>query len=78
MTSRGTRYWDSGAVPLIAPDILGDIISTLADLAIVISGSGEVLSVLANPAALQWPGFVLVTIIVIAAAVWRIWLVQGF
>ena len=50
MTSRGTRYWDSGAVPLIAPDILGDIISTLADLAIVISGSGEVLSVLANPA----------------------------
>lgn len=28
--------------------------------------------------ALQWPGFVLVTIIVIAAAVWRIWLVQGF
>lgn len=50
MTSRGTRYWDSGAVPLIAPDILGDIISTLADLAIVISSSGEVLSVLANPA----------------------------
>ncbi len=50
MTSRGTRYWDSGAVPLIAPDILGDILSTLADLAIVISPSGEVLSVLANPA----------------------------
>ncbi len=50
MTSRGTRYWDSGAVPLIAPDILGDIIATLADLAIVISPDGEVLSVLANPA----------------------------
>lgn len=50
MTSRGTRYWDSGAVPLIGPDILGDIIATLADLAIVISPVGEILSVLANPA----------------------------
>lgn len=49
MTSRGTRYWDSGAVPLIAPEILGDIISTLADLAIVLSPSGEILSILANP-----------------------------
>lgn len=49
MTSRGTRYWDSGAVPLIAPEILGDIISTLADLAIVIGPTGEILSVLANP-----------------------------
>ena len=49
MTSRGTRYWDSGAVPLIAPEILGDIISTLADLAIVIRPDGGILSVLANP-----------------------------
>ncbi len=49
MTSRGTKYWASGAIPLIGPDILGDIIATLADIAIVISSQGQVLSVLANP-----------------------------
>lgn len=49
MTSRGTKYWDSGAIPLIGPDILGDIIGSLADIAIVISGTGHILSVLPNP-----------------------------
>ena len=49
MTSRGTKYWDSGAIPLIAPEILGNIISEVADLAIVIAESGMVLSVLVNP-----------------------------
>lgn len=48
MTSRGTKYWDSGAIPLIGPDILGDIISELADVALVISDEGTVLSVLIN------------------------------
>lgn len=50
MTSRGTKYWNSGAIPLIAPEILGDIISEVADLGIVIADTGAVLSVLANPA----------------------------
>ncbi len=50
VTSRGAKYWNSGAIPLIAPEILGDIIAAVADLALVISDSGEVLSVLANPA----------------------------
>lgn len=50
MSSRGTRYWSSGSIPLIGPDVLGDIISTASDLAIVISDVGEVLSVLVNPA----------------------------
>ena len=50
MTSRGTRYWNSGAIPLIAPEILGDIIADVADLAVVISEAGTVLSVLVNPA----------------------------
>ncbi len=50
MTSRGTKYWNSGAIPLIAPEILGDIISEVADIGIVISETGTVLSVLANPA----------------------------
>lgn len=49
MTSRGTKYWDSGAIPLIAPEMLGDIIATLADIAIVIDEDGNIISVLANP-----------------------------
>jgi transcriptional regulator PpsR len=49
MTSRGTKYWSSGAIPLIAPELLGDIIANAADIAIVISTEGTVLSVLVNP-----------------------------
>ena len=49
MTSRGTKYWSSGAIPLIAPEILGDIIAEVADLGIVISDTGTVLSVLVSP-----------------------------
>lgn len=49
MTSRGTKYWNSGAIPLIAPEILGDIIAEVADLGIVISDAGVVLSVLVSP-----------------------------
>ncbi len=49
MTTRGTKYWNSGAIPLIAPEILGNIIAEVADLGIVISDAGEVLSVLVNP-----------------------------
>jgi len=49
MTSRGAKFWKSGAIPLIAPEILGDIIADVADLAIVISGDGLVLSVIVNP-----------------------------
>ncbi len=49
MTSRGTKYWNSGAIPLIGPEILGNIIAEVADLAIVVSETGTVLSVLVNP-----------------------------
>ncbi|MEY1557837.1 transcriptional regulator PpsR [Yoonia sp. R2331] len=49
MTSRGTKYWNSGTIPLIAPDILGDIIAEVADLGIVVNDDGTVLSVLVNP-----------------------------
>ena len=49
MTTRGTQYWNGGAIPLIAPEILGDIIAEVSDLGIVISDAGTVLSVLANP-----------------------------
>jgi transcriptional regulator PpsR len=47
--SRGAKYWNTGAIPLVAPDLLGDIISTASDIAIVVSGEGSVLSVLINP-----------------------------
>ncbi len=49
MTSRGTKYWSSGSIPLIGPDVLGDIIAKAADISIVVSESGTVLSVLVNP-----------------------------
>lgn len=49
MTSRGTKYWNSGTIPLIGPEILGDIISEIADVAVVVAASGDVLSVLVNP-----------------------------
>ena len=49
VSSRGTKYWNSGTIPLIGPDVLGDIIANAADIAIVISDVGQVLSVLVNP-----------------------------
>lgn len=49
MTSRGAKYWSSGSIPLIAPDVLGDIIAKASDIAIVISEPGRILSVLINP-----------------------------
>ncbi|MCL4104875.1 UNVERIFIED_CONTAM: hypothetical protein GTU68_018582 [Idotea baltica] len=49
MTSRGAKYWNTGSTPLIAPELLGDIISTAADVAIVTSSDGTVLSMLINP-----------------------------
>ena len=49
MTSRGTKYWSSGSIPLIGPDILGEIIAKASDISIVISEAGTVLSVLINP-----------------------------
>ncbi len=49
MTSRATRYWSSGAIPLIGPDVLGDVLAHAADLSVVITDMGEILSVLVNP-----------------------------
>ena len=50
MTPRGTKYWNSGDIPLIAPDILGNILTAVADVGLVISDDGVVLSALLNPA----------------------------
>lgn len=49
MTSRGAKHWNTGAIPLIAPDLLGDIIAAASDVALVVSPEGRILSVLVNP-----------------------------
>ncbi|MDC0116194.1 transcriptional regulator PpsR [Octadecabacter sp.] len=49
MTPRGTKYWDTGAIPLLAPEMLGDIISALADIALVIDETGQIASVITSP-----------------------------
>lgn len=49
MSSGGSTYWTPGSIPLIAPDILGEIIASASDLSVVVSAEGQVLSVLRNP-----------------------------
>lgn len=49
MTSRGMKYWSTGSIPLIAPEMLGGIISSASDLSLVISEDATILSVLVNP-----------------------------
>ena len=48
MTSRGMRHWSAGALPLVAPETLGDIIAASSDVAMVVTPEGRVLSVLAG------------------------------
>lgn len=40
---------DGGSIPLIAPELLSEIISTASDIAFIVSGSGRIISVLVNP-----------------------------
>ncbi len=49
MKSRGAKFWQGGSIPLIAPEILGNIIAEVADVGVVISDAGIILSVLVNP-----------------------------
>jgi transcriptional regulator PpsR len=49
MTPRGTKYWNTGAIPLLAPEMLGDIIAALADIALVIDDAGNISSVITSP-----------------------------
>lgn len=48
MTSDGTNFWTSGAVPLIEPEFLSSIIGAASDLALVVSADGVVQSVVIN------------------------------
>ncbi|KIN69979.1 Transcriptional regulator PpsR [Sulfitobacter noctilucicola] len=47
--SQGEMTWTSGLIPMIEPEIVSEIISRIADLALVVSGTGVVLGVLSNP-----------------------------
>ncbi len=49
MTARGFRDWGDGGLPLIGPDVLSDIIAAAADISLVITDIGRIVSVLANP-----------------------------
>lgn len=48
VTARSTKYWSNGTVPLIAPELLGDVIASASDMAIVITPEGKILSILIN------------------------------
>lgn len=49
MMSQGEMTWTSGLIPMIEPEIVTEIISRIADLALVVSQTGVVLGVLSNP-----------------------------
>jgi len=48
MTTGGSSFWNSGSVPLIAPEFLSSIIAAASDIALVVSAEGTILSVLLN------------------------------
>ncbi|WP_415400722.1 transcriptional regulator PpsR [Tateyamaria sp. SN3-11] len=48
MTTGGSSFWSSGAVPLIEPQFLSSIIAAASDIALVVSAEGTILSVLIN------------------------------
>lgn len=50
MTGSANEYWKGGALPLVAPERLGEIVASAADISLVVSLKGRVLAVMANPA----------------------------
>ena len=49
MKSRGSEFWNEQSGPPIAPEHINDIVTTAADLAIVLETNGKVRSVVVNP-----------------------------
>ncbi len=49
LKTKGTTILNGGSMPLISPDLLSEIISTAADIALIVSRAGVVVSVLINP-----------------------------
>ncbi|WP_435530941.1 transcriptional regulator PpsR [Pseudotabrizicola algicola] len=50
MTTDGRHLLNGGKLPLIAPELMGEIISSASDLALLISPALKIISVLVNPA----------------------------
>ncbi len=51
MKSGGNSFWNSGAVPLIDPEILSSIIAAASDIALVVDEAATILSVIVSPSA---------------------------
>lgn len=49
MTTDGRHLLNGGKLPLIAPDLLSEIIATASDLALLVAPSRRIISVLVNP-----------------------------
>lgn len=49
MTTDGRHLLNGGKLPLIAPDLLGEILASASDLALLIAPSRRIVSVLVNP-----------------------------
>ncbi len=49
MMSPGEMSWSSGLIPMIEPQVVTQIISSIADLALIISKTGQVLNVMQSP-----------------------------
>ena len=49
MNSRGTDFWDQPSAPTIWPEQFNEIVTTAADLALVLDTGGTVKSVIVNP-----------------------------
>ena len=49
MNTRGSDFWDQPSAPQIGPDQFSEIVTTAADIAIVLDTSGTVKSVITNP-----------------------------
>lgn len=48
MKTNGSTLFKGGSIPLISPDLLAEIVSTAADIALLISPDDKILSVLVN------------------------------
>jgi hypothetical protein len=49
MNTRGSDFWDQPSAPQIGPEQFSEIVTTAADLAIVLDTEGTVKSVITNP-----------------------------
>ncbi len=49
MNSFGNMSWRSGLIPMIEPDAMAEILSSVADLGLVVSPKGQILGVLTSP-----------------------------